>query len=180
GQRLAPYPLAPALPPGQPLGHLTPHTWDDAQRAWNDGRMDQWLAAKGRLGMGYYRPEELPLQTALARAFTLCEAYHCSMHAGTNPNRLFLWTGTNDPHGQAGGPALVNTHDRPGPAHEGYAWTTYPERLQAAGVDWAIYQDMADNYHDNPLAGFRQYRAELAGGAARAPLRERALSTRTL
>ncbi|PAX93068.1 hypothetical protein CKW47_20410, partial [Bordetella pertussis] len=32
-------------------------------------------------------------------AFTLCEAYHCSMHAGTNPNRLFLWTGTNDPHG---------------------------------------------------------------------------------
>ncbi|WP_406940628.1 alkaline phosphatase family protein, partial [Bordetella pertussis] len=107
-------------------------------------------------------------------------AYHCSMHAGTNPNRLFLWTGTNDPHGQAGGPALVNTHDRPGPAHEGYAWTTYPERLQAAGVDWAIYQDMADNYHDNPLAGFRQYRAELAGGAARAPLRERALSTRTL
>ncbi|WP_406939922.1 alkaline phosphatase family protein, partial [Bordetella pertussis] len=102
------------------------------------------------------------------------------MHAGTNPNRLFLWTGTNDPHGQAGGPALVNTHDRPGPAHEGYAWTTYPERLQAAGVDWAIYQDMADNYHDNPLAGFRQYRAELAGGAARAPLRERALSTRTL
>ncbi|WP_262339771.1 hypothetical protein, partial [Bordetella pertussis] len=31
-------------------GHLTPHTWDDAQRAWNDGRMDQWLGGKGRPG----------------------------------------------------------------------------------------------------------------------------------
>ena len=126
--------------------------------------------------MGAYGPAELPFQTALADAFTLCEAYHCSMQAGTNPNRLFLWTGANDPRGEAGGPALVNTHDRLGPAAEGYAWTTYPERLQQAGVDWRIYQDMADNFNDNPLAGFRQYRAAHAGGDAAA----RALSTRTL
>ena len=76
-------------------------------------------------------------------------------------------------------PGLVNTHDRLGPAAEGYAWTTYPERLQQAGVDWRIYQDMADNFNDNPLAGFRQYRAAHAAGGD-APLRERALSTRTL
>ena len=137
-----------------PVGYITPHTWDDAQRAWNDGRMDQWLPAKGRLGMGAYGPAELPFQTALADAFTLCEAYHCSMQAGTNPNRLFLWTGANDPRGEAGGPALVNTHDRLGPAAEGYAWTTYPERLQQAGVDWRIYQDMADNFNDNPWPAF--------------------------
>ena len=116
--------------------------------------MDQWLPAKGRLGMGAYGPAELPFQTALADAFTLCEAYHCSMQAGTNPNRLFLWTGANDPRGEAGGPALVNTHDRLGPAAEGYAWTTYPERLQQAGVDWRIYQDMADNFNDNPWPAF--------------------------
>jgi phospholipase C len=102
------------------------------------------------------------------------------MHAGTNPNRLFLWTGTNDPAGQAGGPALVNTFDRLGPAAEGYAWTTYPARLQAAGIDWRIYQDMADNFHDNPLAGFRQYRRQHEAGGADAPLRDRGLSTHTL
>ena len=127
--------------------------------------------------MGAYGPAELPFQTALADAFTLCEAYHCSMQAGTNPNRLFLWTGANDPRGEAGGPALVNTHDRLGPAAEGYAWTTYPERLQQAGVDWRIYQDMADNFNDNPWPAF-------ANTARRMPpavtLRERALSTRTL
>ncbi|ADP15332.1 phospholipase C, phosphocholine-specific 3 [Achromobacter xylosoxidans A8] len=178
--RVRPYALQAEYASDAQVGYITPHTWDDAQRAWNDGRMDQWLPAKSRLGMGAYRSAEVPFQTALANAFTLCDAYHCSIHAGTNPNRLFLWTGTNDPQGLAGGPALVNTFDRPGPASEGYAWTTYPERLQDAGVDWRIYQDMADNYHDNPLAGFRQYRRQHAGAAADAPLRDRGLSTCTL
>ncbi len=175
-----PYPLQPEQPSDTPLGYLTPHTWDDAQRAWNDGRMDQWLPAKGRIAMGMHRPDDIPFQTALAEAFTLCDAYHCSMQAGTNPNRLFLWTGTQDPLGKAGGPALVNTHDRLGPVAEGYAWTTYPERLSAAGVQWRIYQDMEDNYHDNPLAGFRQYRREYESAAPQAALRDRALRTRTL
>ena len=178
--RTRPYALQAEYASDAQVGYITPHTWDDAQRAWNDGRMDQWLPAKSRLGMGAYRGAEIPFQTALANAFTLCDAYHCSIHAGTNPNRLFLWTGTNDPQGLAGGPALVNTFDRLGPAGEGYAWTTYPERLHGAGVDWRIYQDMADNYHDNPLAGFRQYRRQHVGGNADAPLRDRALSTHTL
>jgi len=178
--RVRPYALRTEYASGTPVGYITPHTWDDAQRAWNDGRMDQWLPAKSRLGMGAYDGADIPFQTALANAFTLCDAYHCSIHAGTNPNRLFLWTGTNDPSGQAGGPALVNTFDRLGPIAEGYAWTTYPERLQAAGVDWRIYQDMADNYHDNPLAGFKQYRRQHADGGASAPLRDRGLSTHTL
>ncbi|NMK49143.1 phospholipase C, phosphocholine-specific [Achromobacter sp. Bel] len=175
-----PYALRTEYASGTPVGYITPHTWDDAQRAWNDGRMDQWLSAKSRLGLGAYTGDDVPFQTALANAFTVCDAYHCSVHAGTNPNRLFLWTGTNDPLGQAGGPALVNTFDRLGPPDEGYAWTTYPERLQAAGVDWRVYQDMADNFHDNPLAGFRQYRHQHASGAADAPLRDRGLSTYTL
>ena len=178
--RCSPYSLQAEYASDVPVGYITPHTWDDAQRAWNDGCMDQWLSAKSRLGMGAYRSADVPFQTALANAFTLCDAYHCSMQAGTNPNRLFLWTGTNDPQGLAGGPALVNTFDRLGPADEGYAWTTYPERLQAAGVDWRIYQDMADNYNDNPLAGFRQYREQQADTATGASLPGRALSTRTL
>lgn len=179
-QTIGPYPLQAQYPSNKRLGYITPHTWDDAQRAWNNGAMDQWLPAKTRLGLGYYQPYEIPFQTALADAFTLCDAYHCSMQAGTNPNRLFLWTGTNDPHGLAGGPALVNTHDHLGPPQQGYSWTTYPERLEAAGIDWAIYQDMADNYNDNPLAGFKQYRRAHATGDSRFALLSRALSTRTL
>jgi phospholipase C len=154
----------------------TPHKWPDAQEAWNNGRMDRWLPAKTERSLGFYREADIPFQFALANAFTLCDAYHCSMQGGTNPNRLFLWTGCNDARGDHGGPALVNSFDDLGPASEGFSWTTYPERLEQAGVSWKQYQDMDDNYTDNPLEGFRQYRAAEPGSA----LHRRALSTHTL
>ena len=31
-----------------------PHDWDDQHHAWNGGAMDSWIAAKGRLAMGYH------------------------------------------------------------------------------------------------------------------------------
>ena len=37
------------------------------------------------------------------------------------------------------------------------------ERLEAAGISWKIYEDMADNFGDNPLVGFKAYRDSLAG-----------------
>lgn len=136
----------------------TPHSWPDAQAAWNHGRTGYWPLIKQPQSMGYYQQAELQFQTALADAFTLCDAYHCSFHGGTNPNRLFLFTGTNDPSGAGGGPALDNSKDDLGPPEDGYTWTTYAERLEAAGISWKLYQDMADNYTDNPLEGFAQYR----------------------
>jgi len=139
----------------------TPHNWFDAQAAWNEGRIDQWPHAKGEHAMGGYRAADIPFQYALADAFTICDAYHCSFQGGTNTNRLFLFTGTNDPTGAHGGPSITNSHDRfpeVGGAADPYTWTTYLERLQAAGVSWRIYQDMADNFTDNPTAGFKAFR----------------------
>ncbi|TGX50344.1 phospholipase C, phosphocholine-specific [Sphingomonas gei] len=162
----------------------TPHGWPDAQRAWDQGRMADWPEAKTERALGYYRREDIPFQFALADAFTLCDAYHCSVQTGTNTNRLFLWTGTNDPSGRAGGPAIANSHDNfaeYGGAAEPYRWTSYVERLQAAGVDWRIYQDMADNFTDNPLVGFETFRAAHKRAAGADPaLRERALETRAV
>ena len=59
---------------------------------------------------------------------------------------------------------------------DGYTWTTYPERLEAAGISWKVYQDLADNFSDNSLAGFRQYREPFYSGAAVAAV-ERGLAT---
>ncbi len=162
----------------------TPHNWIDAQDAWNEGRLTHWPRAKTARAMGHYRGEDIPFQYALADAFTVCDAYHCSIHTGTNTNRLFLWSGTNDPSGRFGGPSISNSHDRfasQGGAAEGYRWTTYAERLQAAGVSWRIYQDMADNFTDNPTAGFAAYRDSHAGAPGADPaLASLALSTRKL
>jgi phospholipase C len=160
----------------------TPHNWTDAQAAWDDGRMAHWPDAKTQRAMGHFRREDMPFQFALAEAFTICDAYHCSIQTGTNTNRLFLWSGTNDPGGTQGGPAIDNSHDslpENGGAPDSYRWTTTVERLQAAGVDWRIYQDMADNFTDNPLVGFAAFR-DAHRGAGDPQLRERALTTRGL
>ena len=160
-QRIAPFPLE----TGKTFAHMrvesTPHGWTDAQDAWDQGRMGRWPEAKHPWSMGYFERADIPFQFALAETFTLCDAYHCSTQTGTNTNRLFLWTGTNDPAGTHGGPSISNSHDdfaEKGGAAESYSWTTYPERLLKAGVSWRIYQDMADNFTDNPLAGFKAYR----------------------
>lgn len=162
----------------------TPHTWPDGQAAWDEGRMGAWPAAKNEHSMGYFREDDIPFQYALADAFTVCDAYHCSIQTGTNSNRLFLWTGTNDPTGTMGGPSISNSHDAlvaDGGHPDSYRWTTYPERLQAAGVSWRIYQDMADNFTDNPVAGFKTFRDSHARAPGSDPrLAALGLSTHTL
>ncbi len=160
----------------------TPHTWPDAQRAWNHGRLDAWPTHKHSHSMGYYTEADLPFQTALANTFTICDAYHSALQAGTNPNRVYAWTCSVDPHQLGGGPVIGNLYDNLHyDADGGYTWTTYVERLQAAGISWQVYQDMEDNYTNNPLAGFKVFRDAFADKPGADPaLRERALTSRSI
>src|ERR1700748_341646 len=73
----------------------TPHTFPDAQAAWNQGRFGSWPKIKSDVSMGYYRREDIPFQYALAEAFTICDAHHCSITTGTDPNRVMFWSGSN-------------------------------------------------------------------------------------
>lgn len=143
----------------------TPHSWGDAHAAWDHGRMNRWPVAKREVSMGYLKASDIPYHTALANAFTLCDHYHCALPGGTNSNRIHLWTGTNrgttarsngaemcvinnDGWDTVGGTPLANS----------LTWTTYPERLQAAGVSWKVFQFLPDNFTDNPLSGFKNFR----------------------
>lgn len=175
-----------ALNTRQTFAHMrvagTPHSWTDSQAAWDQGRMNRWTVAKNNHSLGYYTQADLPFQFALADAFTLCDAYHASSQTGTNTNRLFQWTGTNDGLGLGGGPATDNSRDwfSENRATD-YTWTTYPERLQAAGISWQVYQNMADNFTDNPLAGFSAYRDGWYNRPGHSvALKERGISTRDL
>ena len=137
----------------------TSHAWSVQHEALNGGRMDRWLPAhraadgvNGPYVMGYYEYADIPFHFALADAFTVCDAYHCSVLGPTWPNRMMWMTGTIDPTGTHGGPIIVNERTPPG----GYSWTTYPERLQQAGVSWKIYIEI-DDYGLNMLKQFREY-----------------------
>ena len=142
------------------------HSWAGTHSAIDGGRLDGWVAAKGTLTMGGFTRADIPFHFALADAFTVCDNYFSSLQGPTNPNRLYLWTGMIDPAGSGGGPVTDNSE-------KGYSWTTYPERLQAAGVSWKVYQNTADNYDDNPLAWFTQYKNAAPG----TPLHDRGMSS---
>ncbi len=135
----------------------TAHDWTSTHSAWNGGDWNQWVSAKGAESMVSYNRGDLGYYYALADAYTLCDAYHCSVMGPTDPNRLYLFTGMVDPNGTGGGPVIDNFV----PA-TGFTWTTYPERLQAAGVSWKVYQQ-TDNYDDNALAWFAQFKQAQPG-----------------
>ena len=140
-----------------------PHGFPDAQAAWNQGSFGYWPKYKTDTSMGYYTREEAPFQYALADAFTICDAYHCSLHAATDPNRIVFWSGSNhDPvlrdrgincDDTASEPvnircAVMGQWPNPGYTHAGnaFTWKTIPDLLEDAGVSWRIYQDPNDNW----------------------------------
>ena len=144
------------------------HDWTSTHGAWNQGNYDQWVPNKGSTTMAYLTRDDIPFHYALADAFTICDAYHCSVLGPTDPNRYYMWTGWVGNDGAGGGPVIDN-------AEAGYSWSTYPEVLQSAGVSWKIYQDSGTglnaagfwgwtddayigNYGDNSLLYFYQYR----------------------
>jgi phospholipase C len=151
-----------------------PHGWNDTHAAWNGGQHDQWVPNKGVVTMTYETRKDIPYHYALADAFTICDAYHCSVLGPTDPNRYHMWTGWVGNDGAGGGPVITN-------AELGYDWSTFPERLEQAGISWKIYQDIGHglnaegfwgwtfdepytgNYGDNSLLYFHQYQNALFG-----------------
>jgi hypothetical protein len=65
----------------------TPHGWTDTHAAWNHGKYDQWIKNKGRSTMAYLTRRDIPFHYGLADAFTICDAYFCSLMGPTDPNR---------------------------------------------------------------------------------------------
>ena len=156
------------------------HSWNGQHQAFNQGQYDQWVPAKTSTTMAHLQRRDMPFHYALADAFTVCDGYHCSGLTSTDPNRYYMWTGWVGNDGRGGGPVINNDE-------LGYDWTTYPERLERAGVSWKIYQDVgvgldADgywgwtsdayigNYGDNSLLYFDNYRSAAPG----TPLYEKA------
>lgn len=160
----------------------TDHGWNKTHNALNKGNLDQWVIEKGSTSMTFLTRQDIPFHYALADAFTVCDAYHCSLLGPTDPNRYHMWTGWVGNDGSGGGPVIDNSE-------AGYDWHTYPERLTKAGISWKVYQDIGagldapdfwgwgnnayiGNYGDNSLLYFHQYQNSTPGS----PLYQAALT----
>jgi phospholipase C len=158
----------------------TNHGWGATHAGWNQGQYDNWPNQNGPWVMSYVNRDDLPYHYALADAFTIGDAYHCSIMGPTNPNRCYLWTGSigNVDYLGAGGTdgagAGPVTYNGLSVNNQYFVWETFPEVLDAAGVSWKFYQDLAGatfapdfgdgtgnsfagNYTDNSVLYFKQY-----------------------
>ncbi len=159
-----------------------PHDWTTTHAAWNKGQYDGWIAAKTTTSMAHLARHDIPFHYALADAFTICDAYHCSLLGPTSPNRYYMWSGWVGNDGKNGGPVIDNSTN-------GYSWGTFPERLVTAGISWKVYQDigtglsaaqgygetsnaLVGNYGDNALVYFNQYQ----NAASTSPLYKNAMT----
>ncbi len=193
---IPPYHLNPAVSSAL-LVPDCPHSFSDAQAAWNQGVYGEWPLHKTEYSMGYYLRADLPYQFALAEAFTLCDSYHCSVTTGTDPNRIVLFSGSNfDPSLASSGinctaeNAEVNnlrcvvsgTMPDPGYTYQGsaFTWSTLPDLLQSAGISWRIYQNPNDNWSGLMHGGlaFKSFRAATA--ASRSAIYENGMTLRTI
>jgi phospholipase C len=175
----------------------TPHSFSDSQAAWNQGKFGQWPRYKTEYAMGYYRREDIPFQFALAEAFTICDAYHCSITTGTDPNRIIFWSGSNfNPElGRKGINCtdadsepnnlrcwIKGTMPMPGYTYAGSAfqWPTLPDLLEKAGVSWRMYQDPNDNWTGAMHGGlaFQSFRDATASSGS--PLYEKGMKKWTI
>jgi phospholipase C len=158
----------------------TGHSWSGIHNAWNHGLYDKWAIVQTPIAMNYMTRADVPYHCALADAFTVGDAYFCSVMGPTNPNRDYLWTGcignlsnlgSGGTDGHGAGPVTYNGLSVNGAY---FVWPTYPELLQNAGITWKIYQDLAGstfapdfgdgtsnlfagNYGDTTILYFNQY-----------------------
>jgi phospholipase C len=162
-----------------------PHSRESQINAWNDGKFDKWLDSKRSdykefenlpLTMGYYNREDIPFYYAFADAFTVCDQHFCSSLTGTNPNRLYFWTGTIREQQNAASRALLDNGES---EFMDLHMDSFPERLQDNGISWKVYQnelssdlnfdvglndeedDWLANFSDNPLAYLANYNVRM-------------------
>lgn len=163
----------------------TDHSWKGTQTAWQ--AWDAWVKKKTPQSMGYFDRADLPFYYALADAFTICDAYHCSIFGATDPNRLYSLTGGSQ--GRLGSMGSLYNIDAAGyyhndPKYDNITasvtnsapnWRTYAEVLETNNVSWKVYQEW-DNYGDNYLAYFKKFRVNSDGTrlSASSPLYQKA------
>jgi phospholipase C len=146
------------VPPTPELGAAnypgTSHNWENQHGAWYGGLLNGWVFAKGGpTTLGFLNRHDLPYHYALADAYTIGDAYHCSVLSATGPNRTYLWGGSINASKQHGSYTAYSGGDEMG---QFLPWEAYGETLQKAGVTWHVYQ-CEDDYGDNGMEYFATF-----------------------
>ncbi len=120
------------------------HGYDDGRVHLNNGAMDGWLQTAGtsnnpadRFPVGYYKEEDLPFYSGVAKHFTVCDNYFHGILSSTFPNRIYMHAGATD----------RNSNTLPYAQQAPSELPTIWDLLKARGISCANY------FSDLPLTG---------------------------
>ena len=125
------------------------HFWNATHQAWNNGQWDQWVPNKTQCDHGLHDASGHSVSLRVGRRFSRC-VMPTIARCWDRPTQTAITCG---PAGwattaTAAAPVVDN-------AEQGYSWSTYPEKLQAAGVQ---LQDLPGHRHrSDPPDGYWGY-----------------------
>ena len=138
------------------ITHDLSHAWKVAHEAYDNGKMDGFVAAEGStLTMGYYDRTDIPYYWDYANQYVLDDNFFSSLMGPSFPNHLYIASGTNGPTNlpplclQTPCKWILNGHvvDNPPSGYnwQGVSldWSTLAQELTAANVSWAWYDGEA-------------------------------------
>lgn len=132
-----------------------PHSTAAMKMAMNDGAVDGFVAAAtefgasdGKLALGYYDSDEIPLYWGLADRYVLADHWFSSVAGPSFPNHLYAYTASRT---STDGTKVYNSVPE-----EGLEIVTIFDRLQDAGISWKVYVQGYD-----PESNFRSVEARL-------------------
>jgi phospholipase C len=156
------------------IGRDLNHAWTVAHEAYDNGKMDGFVAAeKSTLTMGYYDRSDIPYYWDYANQYVLDDNFFSSLMGPSFPNHLYIASGTNGPVSNLNYRWVLNGHvvDNPAPDFnwQGVSldWSTLAQEMSNANVPWAWYDGEAKPLKPNiwdvlPLfAYFQNHPSEL-------------------
>jgi phospholipase C len=128
------------------ISHDLSHAWSVAHEAWDNGRMDGFVAAEGStLTMGYYDRSDIPYYWDYANQYVLDDNFFSSLMGPSFPNHLYIASGTNGPVTNQNYQWILNggVVDNPGKDFNwsglSLDWSTLAEEMTNANLSWAWY-----------------------------------------
>jgi phospholipase C len=141
GTSIGPFPFN-----NESIGHDLSHAWLVAHEAYDNGKMDGFVAAeKSTLTMGYYDRNDIPYYWDYADNFVLDDNFFSSLMGPSFPNHLYIVSGTNGATSGLNYRWILHNGviDNPAPDFNwqgvSLSWETLAEELSAANVPWTWY-----------------------------------------
>ena len=128
------------------IGRDLSHAWTVAHQAYDNGKMDGFVAAeRSILTMGYYDRSDIPNYWDYANQYVLDDNFFSSLMGPSFPNHLYIASGTNGPVTNLNYRWILDGGVIDNPATDfrwqslSLDWSTLAQEMSTANVSWAWY-----------------------------------------